>query len=155
MNDEQKQELAEMLDGTMNDDLTIDDINADYTITDDRAIDDIMLDIEIDEIISDAMMAEHSDGQQTCIPVNVPASLWAGKTPQAIFDTLFEKGFAPEVIAYVFVKNECKITKTDAGRMFYREAIGKGIEQDPRTYQRKIDDLLKDAKVKYSFTFDE
>lgn len=95
-----------------------------------------------------------ADGQRTRIPVNVPTSLWAGKAPQAIFDYLSRENFAPEVIAYILMKKDGGVSKTDAGRMFYREAIDKGIEQDPRTYQRKIDDLLKEAKSKYSFTFE-
>ena len=91
--------------------------------------------------------------QRTRIHVNVPNSLWAGKAPQAIFDYLSQENFAAAVIAYILMEKDGGVTKTDAGRMFCREAIDKGIEQDPRTYQRKIDDLLKEAKSKYSFAF--
>ena len=47
------------------------------------------------------------------------------------------------------------ITKTDAGRLFYQDEISKDKIQDERTYQRKIDALLAEAKGKYLFTFDE
>ena len=97
-------------------------------------------------------LSSSSAEQQTRISINVPISLWGGKTPQAIFDSLSQAKFAPEVIAYVLMKNG-GVTKTDAGRMFYQGARDKGVEQEPRTYQRKIDNLLKRANSKYSFAF--
>lgn len=94
------------------------------------------------------------NGERTLITVNIPASLWAGKSPKAIFAVLSEKGFAPEVIAYVLMEKVGGISKTDAGRLFSQEDIAKGVEQEPRTYQRKIDGFLNDAKSKYSFIFE-
>jgi hypothetical protein len=90
---------------------------------------------------------------ETLIPINIPASLWAGKTPEAIFTVLSKEKFAPEVIAYIIMEKVGGISKTDTGRMFYQKEISKGIELDNRTYQRKIDDLLEEAKSKYLFTF--
>lgn len=91
--------------------------------------------------------------ERTFITVNVPASLWAGKSPKAIFAILSEKDFAPEVIAHVLLEKAGGISKTDAGRLFSQEDIDKGVEQEPRTYQRKMDALLNEANSKYSFTF--
>lgn len=86
--------------------------------------------------------------------VNVPSSLWAGKTPEAVFDSLDNQNFAPAVIASIIMKQVGGISKTDAGRLFYKDEIDKGIIQENRTYQRKIDSLLAAADEKFTFTFD-
>ena len=91
----------------------------------------------------------------TLISVNVPASSWAGKTAATVYSVLVDRGFAPAVIAFIIMEKVGGITKTDAGRLFYQDETSKGKIQDERTYQRKIDTLLVEAKDKYLFTFDE
>ena len=73
----------------------------------------------------------------TLIPVNIPASLWAGKTPEAIFSTLTGKNFAPEIIAYILMEKTVDPIKTTAGSLFYQKKRSKGKEPELRTYQKK------------------
>lgn len=86
------------------------------------------------------------------IPVNIPASLWAGKTPKAIFTILSERQNTQEAIAAVLDKAG-GITKTDAGRLFHMKEINLGIEREATTYQRTFDRLLKEFNSKYLLTF--
>ena len=96
---------------------------------------------------------DHPAATSDLIPVNIPTSLWAGKTAEAVFTTLSEHQYTPAVIAFIIMEKVGGITKTDAGRLFYQDEIAKGVIQESRTYQRKIDALLSEAKTKYSFTF--
>jgi hypothetical protein len=89
------------------------------------------------------------------IPLNVPLSLWAGKTPQQAYAAL-KDSFAPEIIAVILEKLDCN--KTDGGRLLSPEEVdkkGTPIEKDAGTYQRNVSKLLKKANSKYSLTFDD
>jgi len=85
------------------------------------------------------------------IPLNVPASLWAGNMPQHAYDALKES-YAPEVIAVILAK--LSDNKTECGRLLSQDEIDKGIERDPVTYQRKFDKFISKANTKYLLTFD-
>jgi len=84
------------------------------------------------------------------IPVNVPASMWAGKPFAEAFRCLHGK-YANEIIAKILIeKMGCE--KTQAGLLFYPDD---GNYKENRTYQRKIDTLINEANRRYSLTFDE
>ena len=96
------------------------------------------------------MMARAAGTPHDLIPVNVPASLWAGKPFEVAFKNL-EGKFAEEVIALILVE-QMGCDKKAAGAFFYPDD---GDYKEDRTYQRKIDRLIESAKTRYSFTFDE
>lgn len=92
------------------------------------------------------------DTRQTLVPVNVPASLWAGKPIEDAVKNLQGK-FAKEVIAYILVE-KMRCSKTSAGRYLDAKTMDEGIEKDSGTYQRSINELLKNVVARYTFTFD-
>jgi hypothetical protein len=83
-------------------------------------------------------------------PANIPASLWAGKPHEVAFKNLQGK-YADAAIAYILME-KMGCDKTKAGSFFYPDD---GEYKENRTYQRKIDNLLKEANQRYSFTFNE
>ena len=91
-----------------------------------------------------------SNTQQTLIPVNVPASLWAGKTAKVAFKNL-EGEFAEEIIAYILVE-KMKHAKTEAGSLFYPDD---GEYKENSVYVKKINTLLEKANGLYLLTFNE
>lgn len=83
---------------------------------------------------------ELRDGKRA---VEVPAFLFAGKTPQKVRDNLREKGFADCVIAYVlfaFLKEK----KTAIGRLLVRTRSD-SLEADQKKCARLVDTLLEQA----------
>jgi hypothetical protein len=83
------------------------------------------------------------------ITVNIPSSLWAGKTAKTIFNVLRER-YADEIIAYILVK-KIGTPKTDAGRFFYPDD---GEEREAKTYRDKINSLLEKVDQLYTFSCD-
>jgi len=90
--------------------------------------------------------------QLPLIPVNIPASLWAGKTPEMVY-TALKNEFSLEVIAMVM--DLVSENKTECGRALAKEDIDKGEEKDARTYQRNFDNFLCRGNAKYLLTFNE
>jgi hypothetical protein len=92
----------------------------------------------------------HEQNVKTRFTVHVPASLWAGKTPEMARDVLKNR-FAPEVIAVVL--EQLSDNRTECGRLLSQDEIDKGIERESGTYQRRFDSFLAQAKIKYFFNF--
>lgn len=89
---------------------------------------------------------------ETRIPVNIPASKWAGKTPEMVYTALKDE-YSLELIAMVI--NLVSDNKTANGRALAKDDIDKGEEKDARTYQRIFDNFLCRGNAKYLLTFDE
>lgn len=91
------------------------------------------------------------------VPVNVPPSLWAGKTPEAAFEALSTSAYnySPEVIAYILMEKMPGSKKTEVGRFFYKKEIDNDVEHETTTYREKIDKLLKQCNRCYLLTFNE
>lgn len=87
------------------------------------------------------------------IPINIPPSLWAGKTLPVACSTLEDAGYEPCVIAVILGK--LSNNKTECGRTLTQDELAQGIERDPKTYQNKFKNLLEDANRKYLFTFND
>lgn len=102
--------------------------------------------------IEESESVDSQDCVSQLIPVNVPASLWAGKTLSAAHDAL-KKDFAPEVIAVILGK--LSDNKTECGRCLAQDEISKGVERDAGTYQRRFDNSISQANQKYLLTFNE
>jgi hypothetical protein len=86
------------------------------------------------------------------ITINVPPSLWAGKTLEAAFNNLREADFGDAVIAYILVM-KMETPKTTAGRLLFPPAPGE--EKEDSTYLRKIDTCIRKATAQYNITFFE
>ena len=89
-----------------------------------------------------------SKGEQQKMPVNVPLSLCAGKTPQAVFDALKELGYDDGLIALV-IDEKCNATKTEKGRPFLPGG------SDDSVYRRRLDTLVAAAQERYIPIFNE
>lgn len=85
------------------------------------------------------------------IPINIPHSLWAGKTLPVAYSTLAERGYEPCVIAAILEK--LSSNKTECGRALAQDELTQGVERDPKTYQNKFKHLLEEANSKYLLTF--
>jgi hypothetical protein len=95
----------------------------------------------------DAVQASPLEGEKK-ISLNIPPSLWAGKSPDAAFAALKERGLADEVIA-VILSEKLEMKKTQAGKLFHQEERAKGVERDAKTYQNTINTLLTNAERRY------
>ena len=100
--------------------------------------------------LSPAVRSMIAPAQDARTPLNVPATLWAGKTPEMARDGL-QDDYGPEVIAVILDK--LSDNKTENGRLLSQEEMDKGVVRDPVTYQRKFERLLIQANTRYLFTF--
>jgi hypothetical protein len=82
-------------------------------------------------------------------PLNIPPSLWAGKTASAIMENLRAASFDDNVIA--FVMDKAGVSKQEAGRMLFPAKPGE--EKETSTYQRKIDGCIKRVIERYDLIF--
>lgn len=85
--------------------------------------------------------------------INIPPSLWAGKTLPVARSTLADEGYEPCVIAVILGK--LSNNKTECGRTLAQDQLTQGVEHDPKTYQNKFKNLLEEANSKYLFTFND
>jgi len=84
--------------------------------------------------------------------VNIPASLWAGKTPPAAYNAL-KNEYEPCVIAVIL--NKMGVSKLQGAQILSQDTPRKGKEPENSTFIRRFDKLLSKANRLYSFTFDE
>ncbi|WP_374282268.1 hypothetical protein [Desulfovibrio sp.] len=90
--------------------------------------------------------------EPTRIPVNVPSSRWAGKTPEQIFMAL-KDDYAPEVIALIMQK--VSNNKTECGKALSLGEYNSGKIKDEGNYRRFFVKLLEAGNSKYSLTFNK
>ena len=86
-------------------------------------------------------------------PMNVPASLWAGKRTDIIIENLKSTGFDEDTTIYILVQ-KCEKAKTEIGRLFYPDVMEKGNEKENSSYIRRVDTAIKKIEGKYTLTFD-
>ena len=100
--------------------------------------------------LADQVVKAHEEARQTAttkIIVTVSNSLWAGKTPKAIYDTMKEKGFADDLIAYVLNQPQASGTKTEKGRLFLPGG------SDDSVYRSRFGSLVAQAISQYNVIF--
>jgi hypothetical protein len=89
--------------------------------------------------------------RQGKIMLNVPASLWAGKKPEAAMAAIKVGGYDDiDLIAYILVE-KMKVPKLAAGRLLFTPLDGEEMEDS--TYSRKITTALGKIKSLYNLTF--
>jgi hypothetical protein len=89
-------------------------------------------------------------GDTERIPLNVPPSLWAGRSAVEAADALKAAGYDANLIAYVLVKKMGK-PKLPVGRLLFPPPPGQ--EKNDSTYLRKIDAAIRRITSKYRITF--
>ena len=89
---------------------------------------------------------------ESLIPVNVPSSRWAGKTPEQIFMAL-KDDYAPEVIALIMQK--VSNNKTECGKALSLGEYNSGEIKDEGTYRKFFVKLLEVGNSRYSLTFNK
>ena len=87
-------------------------------------------------------------------PLNIPPSLWAGKTPDVACQNLKEHGFDNSIIVYI-IREKLGKSKAEAGRYAFGEVISKGNEKENSTYARTTDQYIKEVTSRYKLTFND
>jgi hypothetical protein len=81
--------------------------------------------------------------------VNIPPSLWAGKSMGAAISALRESGFSDEIIAVVLAE-KMGISKLKVGRFL---TPGDGEERENSTYSRRLESASKYVRSRYCITY--
>ena len=88
------------------------------------------------------------------LPLNIPPSLWAGKTPDVACQNLKEHGFDNSIIVYI-IREKLGKSKVEAGRYAFGEVVSKGNEKENSTYSRTTDQYIKEVTSRYKLTFND